>query len=102
DQPGRYTIDVPVAIIPGGTLEYKFTKGSWDTVELNADRQDIANRTLIIANLEQGASVHEITASIPAFGDERSGEGRESTVVGTLEIFEFTSMTLGNTRKVRV
>ncbi|MFG0294066.1 MAG: alpha/beta hydrolase-fold protein [Phycisphaerales bacterium JB050] len=102
DQPGRYTIDVPVAVIPNGTLEYKFTKGSWDTVELNADHQDVPNRTLSTEDLNNGDPVHEIAITIPAFGDERLSDERESTVVGTLEIFDFTSATLGNTRKIRV
>lgn len=102
DQPGRYTIEIPVSIFPGGTLEYKFTKGSWDTVELNADRRDITNRSLSTGDVRHGETLREISISIPAFGDERGDQARESTVVGTLEIFDFTSKTLDNSRKIRV
>ena len=102
DHPGRYTIDIPVASIPGGTLEYKFTKGSWNTVEVDADRRDISNRVFRVEEIEPGASLHEVSLKIPAFASESNDEPRRSTVVGKLEIFAFTSQNLGNSRKVRV
>ncbi len=102
DQPGRYSLDIPIAIIPQGVLEYKLTKGSWATVEVDADRRDIPNRVFQAADIKPGQSLHEVNISVPAFADERSDESDSSSVVGTLEIFDFTSEVLGNTRKVRV
>jgi len=102
DRPGRYTIDVPIAIVPGGVLEYKFTKGSWGSVEVDADHREIPNRVFRVEEIEAGGSLHTVKLSIPAFADDRDNHPRPSTVVGTLEIFDFTSRTLDNIRKVRV
>lgn len=102
NHPARYTIEVPLAIFPGGTLEYKFTRGSWQTVEVDADHADTENREISLSDLPKGDSMHEVTITIPAFADERSDESVNATVVGHLETFDFTSEVLGNTRKVRV
>ncbi|HYC27687.1 MAG TPA: alpha/beta hydrolase-fold protein, partial [Chitinophagaceae bacterium] len=36
--------------IPAGTYEYKFTKGGWETVETDANGQNIGNRTLKLSS----------------------------------------------------
>ena len=36
--------------IPAGTYEYKFTKGGWETVETDANGQNIGNRTLQLSS----------------------------------------------------
>src|SRR5215203_5849669 len=33
--------------VPAGTYEFKFTRGSWQTVEVGASGADIGNRTLV-------------------------------------------------------
>ena len=44
--PGRYTIALPAAV--RGTVEFKFTLGSWSRVELTAARGGVPNRTFTI------------------------------------------------------
>lgn len=39
---GTYAITLPAAT---GTIEYKFTRGSWDAVETTASNADVANRS---------------------------------------------------------
>lgn len=34
--------------VPGGTYEFKFTRGSWETVEVSAAGADIGNRSLLV------------------------------------------------------
>ena len=97
----EYFFELPLSAIPIGGLEFKFTKGSWETVERNADLQDISNRTLDRDSIPrpQDGTVSEIRLAVAAFADERAGP---STIVGRLESFEFTSNILGNARTVRV
>ncbi|MCR9218357.1 MAG: alpha/beta hydrolase-fold protein, partial [bacterium] len=100
----EYFFELPLSAIPTGGLEFKFTKGSWETVERNADLQDISNRTLdrdSIPRPHEG-TVSEIRLAVAAFADERAERSRPSTIVGRLETFEFTSNILGNARIVRV
>lgn len=42
---GQYQLLLPVR---AGSVEFKFTRGSWQTVETNAAGEDIANRTLAL------------------------------------------------------
>src|SRR6267378_5143959 len=44
DADGKFSISFPN--VPANNYEYKFTKGSWETVETTADGKNIANRTL--------------------------------------------------------
>ena len=44
DADGRYSISFPN--VPAKDYEYKFTRGSWQTVETTADGNNIPNRTL--------------------------------------------------------
>ena len=104
ENPTEYHIELPLSALPGGGLEFKFTKGAWDTVELDAEKRDIANRTLSPASFPRGdrGGIAEFTFAVAAFADEREDAARPSTVVGELEMFEFTSGVLENTRTVRV
>jgi predicted alpha/beta superfamily hydrolase len=45
---GSYTVKIDLPA--GATLEYKFTRGSWATVEKNAAGADIANRRLQVSS----------------------------------------------------
>ncbi|WP_197076831.1 alpha/beta hydrolase-fold protein [Hymenobacter terrenus] len=52
---GTYQITLPDSL---GAIEYKFTRGSWKTVEVGADKQQLANRK---ADLRQkGEITHEV------------------------------------------
>ncbi|GAB3320592.1 alpha/beta hydrolase-fold protein [Larkinella ripae] len=41
---GRYAIELPVEVTAPGSLEYKYTRGSWDSVELSAAGEGVPNR----------------------------------------------------------
>lgn len=42
---GRYVIELPAEMAPG-PLEYKYTRGSWDSVELSPAGEGVSNRIL--------------------------------------------------------
>ncbi len=80
----------------GGRLAFKFTRGSWATVEKAADGSEVANRT---ADLHGDAEVRAVVAGW-ATG---AASPRASTVVGRLEIHPgFRSEALDNERSLRV
>ena len=41
---------IQLRLVPGTTIEYKYTRGSWETVELGAACADVPNRTLTVEN----------------------------------------------------
>lgn len=52
---GKYSISLN---LPAGTaVQYKFTRGSWATVEVNANGSDVANRSLTPAGGSQSVNV---------------------------------------------
>lgn len=59
-------------------LEFKFTRGSWETVEVAADLGDISNRTL--RPVEEGSVAPDrpvvVELEIERFADERAGAPR--------------------------
>ncbi|MFY7651801.1 MAG: alpha/beta hydrolase-fold protein, partial [Chitinophagaceae bacterium] len=54
DVNGIYQITIPNN---SGTIQYKFTRGDWASVEANASGQDIPNRSLTISNLPQTVNI---------------------------------------------
>jgi predicted alpha/beta superfamily hydrolase len=83
------TLDLPA----GATIEYKFTQGSWDTVEKNIDGSERANRSIVVQ--PGGQTVRDTVEAWAA--------PLASTVVGELKLHErFESKLLGNTRTIRV
>ena len=69
----------------GESIEFKITRGTWETVEKDADGEEIANRT---ATVQKGK---DIVVGIESWADERSKPGR-SSVVGTLELRRIASI----------
>lgn len=69
----------------GENIEFKITRGTWETVEKDADGEEIANRTTTV---QKGKG---IVVAIESWADERSRPGR-SSVVGTLEIRRIASV----------
>lgn len=102
--PGIYSIAIPKQAIGKEGLAYKFTKGSWESVEVDENLRDVPNRTIDAALLvrEPGEPIPVVRVRVPAFADERTGPAVASTVVGRLETFAFFSQTLGNARTIRV
>lgn len=116
DTPGegghiQWSIRVPGSVFASGSpLEFKFTKGSWNTVEVDAHGGDIANRAL--ASKSREGPWPDVTVSpIEGFADQRGsrwpeltppGTAPKPTVVGDLDILDVHSSVLNNDRKVRV
>jgi len=91
---------------PGGVgldhLEFKVTRGSWATVEVDAEGRDIANRTWSRDVERNDESDLDGSITVMGFADQHREGERASTVVGELETFRFASEALGNERTVRV
>jgi predicted alpha/beta superfamily hydrolase len=82
----------------GKRLEFKITRGSWQTVEKNADGSERPNRVL---EVDAATREFELTVERWATG-EPAGAPRPSTVVGTLKLHEIESKPLQQTRTIRV
>ncbi|MFY8003269.1 MAG: alpha/beta hydrolase-fold protein, partial [Chitinophagaceae bacterium] len=54
DVNGIYQLTIPNN---SGTIQYKFTRGDWASVEANASGQDVPNRSLTISNPPQTVNV---------------------------------------------
>lgn len=81
----------------GGRLEFKFTLGSWETVEKNADGSDRPNRVLVDDG--KGSSVRCV---VERFADGNPAT-RRSTVTGQLVLHDkFPSAILHNARRLWV
>jgi len=75
------------------TLEFKITRGSWETVEKNRDGSERANRLLDAKHAEVSVTVEAWSTGI---------EKPAPSVVGTLEIFTIDSKSLNQQRTIRV
>ena len=69
-----------LALEPGQTLEYKFTRGSWDAVERAADGSDSPNRVLTAVT-----TATPVTATVEPWASEPE---KPNTVVGTFRIVQ--------------
>lgn len=93
------TYHATFAALPETTVQYKVTRGGWQTVERDASGQDIPNRQFVVKSQPNGnAQRVEISVSSWAAGVEPAA----STVVGKLIKHEFRSETLGNSRTIAV
>ncbi len=91
--PHVVTLDLPA----GAKLEFKLTRGTWQTVEKDADGNEVANRTYTVPAKEAHVTlVVERWAS-----DEAANVG--PSVTGQLVLHEkFASKVFGNERTIRV
>ncbi|NQU50153.1 MAG: alpha/beta hydrolase [Planctomycetes bacterium] len=97
-QPTTWVIEVAKEKLSHSPIEFKITRGSWQTVEVNADLSDIDNRTLTAEDL-----LSPLKLKVAAWADDRSETGAEKgTVTGKLDVFDFASKRLKNSRKIRV
>lgn len=69
----------------GKSIEFKITRGTWETVEKDADGEEIANRT---ATVQKGKG---IVVGVESWADEGARPGR-SSVVGSLELRRIASI----------
>ncbi len=91
-------IDLP----RGGVLEYKVTRGSWDTVEKSADGSEIANR---VVQLDRDRTESIRVGSWSGSGDTAipPPPPPQSTVTGDVRYHrKFRSLNLGNERTLTV
>lgn len=93
---GEHLYAVTLVLPVGTELRYKFTRGSWETVEKGPDFEEIADRELAVVGDED----------VPVWvGNWRDFAPRREihTVVGNLRThFDFPATKLGNTRAVLV
>lgn len=94
---GSYQISLPLS---PETAEYKFTRGSWQTVEIDAKNQPIANRRAELS------TAHEIMHQVLAW-DDQSGPAaapRKHTATPQVHVLAeaFAMPQLGRTRRVLV
>lgn len=73
------TFQIVVELEIGTEIEFKITRGTWETVEKDADGEEISNRT------ETVKPGKEIVVEVKSWADRRV-RPEQSTVVGTLEI----------------
>ncbi|MBJ6109575.1 hypothetical protein JAO73_11160 [Hymenobacter sp. BT523] len=89
---GSYQLRLPASL---GNIEYKFTRGSWPTVEVDGKGDQVANRT---ANLTTG---REITVQVLAWSDQ-SGVAKKHTATPQVRVLSaaFNMPQLGRQRRV--
>ena len=85
---------------PGYALEYKITRGSWDSVEKGPGGTEVSNRHFSVPNSGGEARVD---IDVGSWRDQTEGAGRLSSVVGTLKIIpDFDLARLGVKRTIRI
>lgn len=84
DSDGYYSakIEVPLPV----DLQFKLTRGSWNTVESDPDGRDRPNRTLVV----DGPKTVELI--VRGWKDKTRVTSRSSTVVGDLRVWNETSI----------
>ena len=97
DTPQSFRFEIPYRLAKRPAFRFKFTRGSWETVEVETDGNYLQNRDLEDDLVGNPAS---ITLEVHNFADAITQ--RPSSVTGTLELFDFESETLENTRTIRV
>jgi len=93
---GVYTLTLPDSV--RGPVEFKFTLGSWDTVELSGTGGDLPNRTFTIP--AEGAATY--TADVARWRDPATTAPKKSTATKSVSILSeaFEMPRLGRTRRV--
>lgn len=94
---GRYTIVLPATV--RGPIEFKFTLGSWETVETSSTGADVPNRTFTAP--AQGAAVW--TSAVARWRDPAEPpQDRPSTRTASVSILDdaFAMPQLGRSRRV--
>ena len=92
---GTYVIRLPETV--RGPIEFKFTLGSWESVETNASGADVPNRSFTVP--AEGEAVYEGTVA----GWKSGGvEVREHTATASVSILDdaFEIPQLGRTRRI--
>ena len=93
---GQYVLALPNTV--RGAIEFKFTLGSWDTVEQDSAGGDVPNRTFTVP--ATGAATY--TGSVGRWRDPRTTPPRAHTARATVSILDtaFSIPQLGRTRRI--
>jgi predicted alpha/beta superfamily hydrolase len=93
---GEYVITLPASV--RGAVEFKFTRGSWESVELDSAGNGVQNRSLVVP---EGAAA-TYTAAVAGWQDPTKVARRPSTARRTVSVLDtaFPMPQLGRTRKV--
>lgn len=96
DSTARYAITLPDSV--RGPIEFKFTLGSWETVEVSGAGEGVANRTFTIP--VQGAITH--TATVGGWNDPSRTRPRASTRTVSVSILsaDFAMPQLDRSRRI--
>lgn len=105
--PVGWVFELPRPLAESPELAFKFTRGSWATVEVDALGRDIENRRLPELEWPRGKAPARLRLELLRFADQGRSESaggapRTSTVTGRLEVFELESKPLGDRRTIRV
>ncbi len=85
--------------VPAGTrVQYKVTRGSWQTVEKDESGKDIPNREFVAKASEDGVP-QKVSIVVQRWG---AVNVQKSTVTGTLKLHEIASQHLTRSRNVSV
>jgi len=94
--PGQYAIALPDSV--RGPVEFKFTLGSWEAVEVDASGGDVPNRTFSVP--DSGTATY--TGAVGAWRNPRTAKARAHTARPTVSVLDtaFAIPQLGRTRRV--
>jgi len=94
--PGQYALTLPDSV--RGDVEFKFTLGSWNAVEVTATGGDVANRTFAVP--ASGSATY--TATVAGWRDARTVRPRAHTARPSVAVLDtaFAMPQLGRTRRV--
>jgi alpha-amylase len=95
---GGYTITLPTSVF--GRIEFKFTLGSWETVELDSAGGDVSNRSFTV--LDSGPAVYTGTVMRWRDGPPRPPPAHSTTASVTVLDTAFVVPQLGRTRRIWV
>ncbi len=107
---GSWTFTLPSEFVEAPGCEFKFTRGGWDTVEVDENGVDIPNRASLGLFDSWNDRAFSFSLAVEGFADQRgtrwphlnpAGE-KPSTVTGQIEIQPFASRILGGVRNIRV
>jgi predicted alpha/beta superfamily hydrolase len=80
----------------GQTLNFKITRGSWQTVEKSADGSERPNRTVLV-----DTTTRQIDVTVDRWASDGLSS-QQSTVVGNLKLHKIDSRVLKQSRTIRV
>lgn len=92
---GTYSGNLNLEI--GQTLEFKITRGSWETVEKNSDGGERGNRIITV-----DGKLKKIDITVERWVSDDQNKKKMSTVVGNLKLHQIDSRALKQSRTIRV